>query len=183
MVISFIGNYANILLMAPSVLHSYCSPEWPANFKDNVDWICSDCVLGNVEQSIPGNPFCRHPDSVQMSDSSMEIALRDTCIVSQKKIKISKSLDTLQPGKMHQEANLGRRSPLVKNKRTSSLNMNLDKVQNSVHGEFPSSEDEFDSGVKVGNGVTSQARTHDASSTLKACVFLQAQPFSEPTWR
>ncbi|KAL8134418.1 PHD finger-containing protein 1-like isoform X2 [Apium graveolens] len=134
--------------------HRYCSPEWPKNFEDGVDWICSDCVLHNAEQSVSGNPFCRHPNS-----------------------------ESLQPFKVHPEADLVKGSPLVKEKRTSCLNTNFVGLQKCVHEEMPSSKEEYWVGVKVSNDATSQARTDDTSTTLEAYDILQAQPFSDPTWR
>ncbi|KAK1361339.1 hypothetical protein POM88_045813 [Heracleum sosnowskyi] len=162
--------------------HRYCSPEWPKNFEDSFDWICSDCVLHNAEPTISGNPFCGHPNSVQMSDSSTGIAPSDACIVSQEK-QIGESIDALQPCKVHPEADLVKCSPLVKNKRTSCLNTNLEELQKSVHEEMPTSKDEDYFSVKVENSVISQARTYDTSTTLEAHDVLPAQPFSDPTWR
>ncbi|WOG97171.1 hypothetical protein DCAR_0416511 [Daucus carota subsp. sativus] len=162
--------------------HRYCSPAWPKNFEDDVDWICSDCILHNAEQSISANPVCRHPNDVT------EIDLRDTCIVSQKEIQIGESIDALQPCKVHleevhPEVDLVKSSPLVKNKRTSCLNMNIDNFQKSVHEEMPTSKDEDYLSVEVGSGETSQAITDDTSTTLEAYGVGQAQPCSEPTWR
>lgn len=175
-------NPANILLMAPCVFYSYCSPEWPKNFEDSFDWICGDCVLQNAEQSVSGNPFCRHQNSAQMSDSSTETALMDACIVSQVK-QIGEGIDAVQLCEVLPEADLVKSSPLVKNKRTSCLNTNFEEFENSLHEEMPTSKDEYCLGVKVGSDLTSQARTYDTSTTLEAYDVLQAQPFSDPTWR
>lgn len=175
-------NPANILLMALCVFFSYCSPEWPKNFEDSVDWICSYCLLRTAEQSVSGNPFCRHPNSVPMSDSITQITLRDACIVSQEK-QTGEGMDALQPCEVHPEADLVNSSPLVKNKRTSCLNTNFEEFQECVHEELPTSKDEYCVGVRAGNDATSSARTYDTLTTLEAYDVLQAQPFGDPTWR
>lgn len=180
--IYYLMSPPNVLLIVWCVFYSYCSPEWPKNFEDSFDWICSDCVLHNAEPSISVNPFCGHPNSVQMSDSIMGIAPRDACIVSQEKQK-GESIDALQPCKVHPEADSVKSSPLVKNKRPSCINTNFEEFQKSVHEEMPTSKDEDYFGVKAESSVTSQARTDDTSTTLEVYDVLPAQPFSDPTWR